>query len=65
MYLICRCFERTAPIWFEKIVDNTSNFLEQKEVMFILASTSCIPDIIKIGYWNEPSECEPTCAILQ
>ena len=49
MMLFYRSFERTAPIWFEKIVNGSADFLEQKRDIFAMASTACIPDIIRMA----------------
>jgi hypothetical protein len=53
LYIWCRSFERTTPIYFDKlVVDETqsaADFLREKAEIIYLASTSSLPDIIPMG----------------
>ena len=53
LYIWCRSFERTTPIYFDKlVVDETqsaADFLHEKAEIISLASTSSLPDIIPMG----------------
>ena len=46
-----RSFERTTPILFSKIVsgDADPDFLAKKKEVFNMASTSCLPSVVRMG----------------
>ena len=48
-----RSFERTAPIWFQKLVTSESEvseeFLEGRKEIFSLATTHCLIDVIRLS----------------
>ena len=51
--IICRSFERTTPIYFRKLATDESeaagDFLKAKRDIFDMATTHCLPDIIRMS----------------
>ena len=49
----CRSFERTTPIWFDKVINMESHdlwgFMDARREMFSIASTNCLPHVIRLS----------------
>ena len=53
LFLLFRSFERTAPIFFHKLLtkddDEESKFSDERNEMFALANTHSLIDVIRMG----------------